>query len=75
MLGPSHDMVRVRQGGYEIDAGLRPGVTTEIAAESRNLKHENVELRRASEMLNATSVSFAKEFVRPRRVIRFIDQK
>ena len=41
----------VRQA--EVDAGARPGVTTEESAEIKRLKRENAELRRANEILKA----------------------
>jgi transposase len=47
----------VRQA--EVDAGQRPGVTSEESAEMRRLKRENAELRRANEILKAASVFFA----------------
>ena len=65
LLGVSPDTLRVWQRRYEIDAGVRPGVTTDIAAENRNLERENAELRRANEILKAASVFFAKELDRP----------
>jgi transposase len=65
LLGVSPDTLRVWQRRNEIDAGVRPGVTTDIAAENRNLKRENAELRRANEILKAASVFFAKELDRP----------
>ncbi len=43
----------------EIDAGARPGVTTEEHSEIVRLKKENAELRRASEILETASASFA----------------
>ena len=49
----------VRQA--EVDAGARPGVTTEESAEIRRLKRENAELRRANEILKAASAFFAAE--------------
>jgi transposase len=45
----------------EIDAGKRPGVTTEEAEELKRLKRENAELRRANEILKAASAFFAAE--------------
>lgn len=65
LLGVSPDTLRVWQRRYEIDVGVRPGVTTDIAVENRNLKRENAELRRANEILKAASVFFAKELDRP----------
>ncbi len=37
----------IRRG--QVDAGDRPGVTTDAAAEIKRLKRENAELRRANE--------------------------
>ena len=53
----------VRQA--EVDAGQRPGVSSEESAEIRRLKRENAELRRANEILKAASVFFAAELGRP----------
>lgn len=53
----------VRQA--EVDAGQRPGVTSEESAEVKRLKRENAELRRANEILKAASVFFAAELDRP----------
>ena len=50
-----------------MDAGQRPGVTSEESAELRKLKAENRELRRANEILKAASVFFAAELDRPQR--------
>jgi transposase len=49
----------------EIDAGRRPGVTSEELAEVKRLKRENAELRRANAILKAASVFFAVELDRP----------
>jgi transposase len=49
----------------EIDAGQRPGVTSEELAEIKRLKRENAELRRANAILKAASVFFAAELDRP----------
>jgi len=53
----------VRQA--EVDAGTRPGVTSEESAEIKRLKRENAELRRANEILRAASAFFAAELDRP----------
>jgi transposase len=51
----------------EVDAGKRPGVTTEESAELRRLKRENAELKRANAILKSASVFFAAELDRPQR--------
>jgi transposase len=53
----------VRQA--EVNAGARPGVTSEESAEIRKLRREVAELRRANEILKAASVFFAAELDRP----------
>ena len=49
----------------EIDAGGRPGVSSEESAELRKLRAEVKELRRANEILKAASAFFAAELDRP----------
>lgn len=49
----------------EIDAGGRPGVSSDESAELRRLRRENAELRRANEILKAASAFFAAELDRP----------
>jgi transposase len=51
----------------EIDAGQRPGVTSQESAEVRRLRAENRELRRANEILKAAAGFFAAELDRPQR--------
>lgn len=55
----------VRQA--EVDAGARPGVTSEESAELKRLKRENAELKRANAILKAASTFFAAELDRPQR--------
>ncbi len=55
----------VRQA--EVDAGARPGLTTEDSAEVKRLKRENAELKRANGILKAASAFFAAELDRPLR--------
>jgi transposase len=55
----------VRQA--QIDAGARPGVTSEEAAEVRRLKRENAELKRANAILKAAAAFFGAELDRPSR--------
>lgn len=49
----------------EVDAGERPGVTSEELAEIKALKKEVAELRRANEILKSASAFFAAELDRP----------
>jgi transposase len=51
----------------EVDAGQRPGVTSQESAEVRRLRAENRELRRANEILKAAAGFFAAELDRPQR--------
>jgi len=51
----------------EVDAGQRPGLTSEEHAEIKRLRKENAELRRANEILKAASSFFAAELDRPQR--------
>ncbi len=45
----------------EVDAGGRPGLTSDERERLRELERENRELRRANEILKAASVFFARE--------------
>ncbi len=51
----------------EVDAGTRPGVTSEQAARIKDLEREVRELRRANEILKAAASFFARELDPPRR--------
>ena len=55
----------VRQA--EVDAGQRPGASSDESAEIKRLKREVAELRRANEILKAASAFFAAELDRPSR--------
>jgi transposase len=55
----------VRQA--EVDAGARPGVTSEDSAEIMRLKRESAELKRANAILKAASAFFVAELDRPSR--------
>ena len=66
LLGISPDSLRVWYRQTQVDAGERPGVTTDMAAENRRLQREVEELRKANEVLKAASIFFAKELDRPR---------
>ena len=51
----------------EVDAGQRPGVTSEESEQLRVLKRENAELRRANEILKSAATFFAAELDRPHK--------
>jgi transposase len=55
----------VRQA--EIDAGVKPGVTSADAARIKELEQENRELRRANSILRSASAFFAAELDRPQK--------
>lgn len=65
LLGMRPETLRLWQRRYEVDAGAKPGVTTEAAQRIKQLEKENAELRKANEILKAASVFFAKELDRP----------
>ena len=65
LLGMSPETLRLWQRRYEVDAGVKPGLTTDAAAEIKRLQKQNAELRKANEILKAASVFFAKELDRP----------
>jgi transposase len=64
-LGVGPETLRKWRRRAEIDAGTRPGVTSDELAEIKRLKRENAELRRANEILKAASAFFAAELDRP----------
>ena len=66
LLGISPDTLRVWYRHTQVDAGDKPGVTTDMAEENRRLTRENAELRKANEVLKAASIFFAQELDRPR---------
>jgi len=45
----------------EVDAGSRPGLTSDERERLKALERENHELRRANEILRAASAFFARE--------------
>ena len=51
----------------QVDAGQRPGTTSEESAELKRLKRENAELKRANAILKSASAFFAAELDRPQR--------
>jgi len=59
--GVSPEAVRRWRRQEEVNAGLRPGVSSDEHAEIKRLKRESAELRRANENLKAASSFFAAE--------------
>ena len=51
----------------EVDAGVKPGVTSGEAARVKELEQENRELRRANAILRSASAFFAAELDRPQK--------
>ncbi|WP_408586129.1 transposase [Prescottella soli] len=51
----------------QVDAGKRPGVTSDMAEELRKLRAENRELKRANDILKSASTFFAAELDRRTR--------
>ena len=64
-LGISEESVRRWRRKAQIDAGERPGLTNQEHSEIWRLRRENLELRRANEVLKAASAFFAAELNRP----------
>jgi transposase len=64
-LGVNSETLRKWLRRSEVDAGTRPGTTSEELAEIRRLKKENAELRRTNEILRTASAFFAAELDRP----------
>jgi transposase len=60
-LGVHREALRSWLQRAEIDAGSRPGVTTDAKQRIVELEKENRELRRANEILKAASAYFARE--------------
>jgi transposase len=59
-IGCSAETLRKWVRQTERDAGNRPGLTTEERERLKQLERENVELRRANEILRLASAYFAK---------------
>ncbi len=63
-FGVSHETLRKWVRRAEVDAGSRPGLTTEERERLKILERENRELRRANEILKSASAFFAAELDR-----------
>jgi transposase len=66
-LGVHPEALRTWVKRAEIDAGDRPGTTTEQEQRIAQLERENRELRRANAILKSASAFFAAELDRPSR--------
>jgi transposase len=66
-IGASAETVRKWVRRTEVDAGTRPGLSSEEHAEIRRLRRENAELRRANEILKAAAAFFGAELDRPQQ--------
>ena len=66
-LGLSGETLRKWVWQAEVDAGARPGSSSEASAELKRLRREVAELRRANEILKAASAYFAAELDPTRR--------
>ena len=60
-LSINHETLRQWVRRAEVNAGQRPGVTSEEAARIKELEREVRELRRANEILKAAASFFARE--------------
>jgi len=60
-LGMSAETLRTWVRRTQVDAGERPGLTTDERAQLKRLERENKELRRANEILKDAAVFFATE--------------
>lgn len=67
LLGMNNETLRLWVHRAEVDAGKRPGTTTEEAEEIKRLKREVAELRRANEILKSASVFSPRSSTAPRR--------
>jgi transposase len=66
-LGINPETLRGWVAQAEVDAGTRPGTTTDQAARIAELEREVHELRRANAILKSASAFFAAELDRPQR--------
>ncbi len=63
-LGVGEESLRVWVKRAQIDAGTRPGLTTEEREELKRLRKENFELQRANDILQAAATFFGAELDR-----------
>ena len=63
-LGVGTESLRTWVKQVEVDAGRRPGLTTDEQAELKRLRKENFELRRANDILQSAATFFGAELDR-----------
>ena len=63
-LGVGSESLRTWVKQAEVEAGKRPGLTTEEREELKRLRKENRELQRANDILQAAAVFFGAELDR-----------
>ncbi len=63
-LGIGDESLRAWVKRAEVDAGKRPGLTSEEQAELKRLRKENFELRRSNDILQAAATFFGAELDR-----------
>src|ERR1019366_1545293 len=63
-LGVGSESLRIWVKQAEVEAGKRPGLTTEEREELKRLRKENRELQRANDILQAAAVFFGAELDR-----------
>ena len=66
-IGASSETVRKWVRRAEVDAGQRPGMSSEEHSEVKRLRREVAELRRANEILKAAAAFFGAELDRPQQ--------
>lgn len=59
-IGCTPESLRSWVNKMEVDAGAKPGVTTDHAARMKELERENRELKRANEILKKAAAFFAQ---------------
>jgi transposase len=63
-LGIGSESLRLWVKQADVDAGKRPGLTTEEQVELKRLRKENFELRRSNDILQAAATFFGAELDR-----------
>jgi transposase len=66
-LGVHPESIRNWLRRQQIDAGARPGLTTDERQKMKELERENRDLKRANEILRRASAFFAAELDRPQK--------